>query len=367
MQPDMKIEVTPNDDTVEVKYIVHTTDATITGTVTDEAGVDLEEDFGINASVDIAGNWNWEKGVWYHSNAKISPDGSFSIPVSSLYPRYQIHTWADNLPPGYFVIPQYIDSVGPGQTGVAIAIKKANQFVNLSVTDENNTPVKKLPVELWEKNSNFEVKGETDANGKAFIAVAPGSWEIWVDDNTYMAQHYIVEVSETDDTINVIYSVHTTDAVISGTISGEISNINLSKDIAVFACTNDTVSKIFISEAEINSTGAFIINVSSKFAGYLVQMDNWNLPEHYVICPTNLGPNYVYLNVAPGTGNIAFQILAPKGSISGSFTMNMPDPSKIEYVGVVAVDSIPGQLPKAVALSNLLLIPLIVKLNPDIS
>ncbi len=340
MSPDVKVEVLPGDDTVDVVYVLLTADATISGTIVDSAGIDLEEDFDINVAMDTTGQWNHPDGVWYYARADISEDGSFEIPVSSKFLRYMVHTWVneDVLPQGYFVSPSYIDSAGPGQSDLLIEIKKGDKYVNLSVVDETNNPVANVGVELSEQYSGVEVGGQTDINGTALLQVSLGSWQIRVDDPNYMNQDYSVSVDEADDTVDVIYMVHSTDAVISGTVSGDIPE----KLYIMATADHDSLQGTFIAETEVTGRGAFEINVSSNvhFPGYYVAVDRHDLPEEYIIVPQDDGGNYPYHNVAAGTDTLEFLVLEPNGSISGKFKMTFPtDPHD---AGVFAVDSARG-------------------------
>ena len=67
-----------------------------------------------------------------------------------------LHTWADDLPQGYFISPSYIDSVGPGQSGIQIFIKKADQLMEVTVVDMSSYrgPVADVTVQLLYQQSS---------------------------------------------------------------------------------------------------------------------------------------------------------------------------------------------------------------------
>ncbi len=331
MTPEIKITVGATDDTVSLVYMLYTTNATISGKIFDSAGVNLNDDFGINVAVDTTGQWEWDKGVWYYADADINDDGTFSVKVHSKFLRYMLNTWAEDLPQGYFISPSSIDSVGPGQSGIQIFIKEADRLMEVTVVDMVGTgePVPNVSVQIQEANSSSVMEMLTDTNGVVRFNVYPGYWQLWLKEINYMKQDLNVEVKEEDDTLKITFNVLSTDATITGTVSGDITAII--DDIEAVAYGKDSLGINYRNAINLDQDGKFILNVTSRIPGYYIGLNDWDIPDDYVVVP---GGDYT--NVAAGTSGLTFTVKEAKGSISGKLFMTFPTGFQ---AGVKIIDS----------------------------
>lgn len=133
MIPIVIVEIGDDDDTVTVRYMTYNTNSSISGTIINSAGINLDNDFSVDLHLDTTGQWDpsMQEGIWYVVISDIdSNNNTFKTPVNSKFLKYLLMPWAQNLPEGSVVDPELIDSVGPGQSDIQITITESTPVIH---------------------------------------------------------------------------------------------------------------------------------------------------------------------------------------------------------------------------------------------
>ncbi|MBD3347188.1 MAG: hypothetical protein GF401_19210 [Chitinivibrionales bacterium] len=334
MAEEKKVTVLETDDTVTITYTAYTADQTITGRVVDpDSVIDLGEcDVGASAQVDSN---------WVFSGTDIDEtDGSFSVDVSSQLAPFDVSLWTKDIPHGYYLDPRSYHTVSAGDTGLVFEILKISNVIEGTVLDENENPVINESLYVFKDEWGFDpIPAQTDANGSFYATVAPGDYYFLVDDSSYMQKRMMVSVYDSVDTTEAFHYVHTTDSIISGTISGDTAGLDLTDivDIGAMVTVSETSggSSQWGCLAVIDGDGSYKVHVSSLYGPYSVRMEfNGDYYDDYIIFP------WEYDSVEAGQDNVSFQMFKIGGTISGKVSFEIPDNAYI--AGVKAIDTVTG-------------------------
>ncbi len=333
LSQNMEFEIKEDEDTTTKDFVLIVADTAITGKIIDSAHINLQEDFWLSVTLDITGTWSGNHSDYFNSYGDIDKDGNFKIATSSKYARYMFYAGSDELPSGFYVDPSRIDSVAPWQSDLVVWIKKGEQKINLTVVNEGGVALDSTTLELREHNSNNGIEVETDATGKASAVVYPAEWQVKLLDKDFLTMDFAVKIEQTDTTVDTTFVAHTTNSTITGRFEGAFQKIG--DKLILMAGTQDSLQNYYTSEATIEQSGTFSINVSNAayFGSYAMLIGNHNIPPGFVIVPKG-----DYHSVSAGDTGLVFTVYESKGSISGKFTMTLPQ----EYymAGVVAIDSV---------------------------
>jgi hypothetical protein len=335
MYPDTGFTVASGADTVSLVYRILTADNAISGTIIDQAGIDLERQMYIEAYVKDEASMRV-----YHGRGIIAADGTFMLPVRSQFQKYYINAGVDRLPDGFYVTPSSFEGVAPGTSGLTIAIRQAAQTAVITVRDQHDAAAPGVRLVISAENSNRQDTLVADQSGKLTVAVYPGVWSMELADGAFMATRDTFLVTGTAETLAVDYAVVKADAFISGRIVGDIGPILRQLQVEA-KFWDDSTNTSYRSNVVPDSSGAFRLPVAGSFGLCQVTLNWWSLPrDRYVVSPSMDGPDYPYFSVTPGDTGLRFGIWLAEGVISGKFAMSFP--TKIANVGIVAVDSVRG-------------------------
>ncbi|MBH30415.1 MAG: hypothetical protein CMG71_00295 [Candidatus Marinimicrobia bacterium] len=273
------------------EFILYSTDAEITGTVT------FDSEPAVGVYIGASSELGWTEAV-------SDSTGTFVISVSSVADEeggyhLWVHDWS--VPRGAVIEENYYD-IPAGSEGIDFRLVSPNSFIEGTVTDDQGEIMADLRVWAEREGRGGFTETRTDDTGHFRLGVAAGRWRMNVDGwelwGTHLAPDWI-EVSVHDGgTATKDIILLTADAVITGTVyvdGAPLGGIGVEAR-SLWGWTQDNTG----------SDGKFSLAVSSTVdekGGYRVYAHDWeldddlfHLEEHWNVPSGSAGINvhYVY-------------------------------------------------------------------------
>lgn len=118
MSNSMDVNVGPNDDTVNVTFIIHSTDTVISGVIIDESGLNLDFSW-VCVEAELDGS------VEYTTFSYSDREGNFSLDVSSKLSPYSVYIATEDnlLPDGYEFSVEGFENILPGTDTLRVVVR----------------------------------------------------------------------------------------------------------------------------------------------------------------------------------------------------------------------------------------------------
>lgn len=300
---------------------VYLDNVTISGTVTDPAGVPLVAAnvtlfrFGLGWSVtEVANTTTNSAGKYSFTTA---PDKYFMEGDKSGY-RYNLSTLRPFTP--------------EGKNQVNMVLEVANGSLSGIVTDEGGTPVEGAEVVFVENSSGTEIDSfVTGENGTYNVKLKPGSYEISVEKTNYTSFAETITVEpESETTLNV--TLTPLSGVLTGTVTDKEGNPLSSVEILVFKSKSNSTEPV--ASLLTDEDGIYEGELKTGTYKIIVEKARYTAFEDTVTIETN-SKTTLNVTLTPLSGVVTGNITNKAGDLLTDIELVFDHENSTEVVSVV--------------------------------